>query len=90
VRYLELDPPSRLVIGWGYPGSDALPARASTVEVRLTVAGDGTLVELEHRDLPAADLPGHAEGWPHHLRRLALTAGDGDPGVDRGHDASAA
>ena len=31
-RYVELDPPHRLVIAWGYAGSERLPPGASTVE----------------------------------------------------------
>ena len=34
--FLELDPPRRLLISWGYAGSGHLPPGASTVEVRLT------------------------------------------------------
>lgn len=35
-RYLELDPPRRLVISWGHAGSETLPPGASTVEITLT------------------------------------------------------
>jgi uncharacterized protein YndB with AHSA1/START domain len=83
-RYLELDPPHRLVISWGYAGSDRLPPGASTVEVLLVAAGAGTLVELQHRDLPAQEIPGHAGGWAHYLKRLESAAGDRDPGADPG------
>ena len=51
-RFLCLDPPRRLLISWGYAGSDRLPPGASTVEVRLTPDGTGTRVDLEHHDLP--------------------------------------
>ncbi len=88
-RYLELEPPHRLVVSWGYAGSDALPPGASTVEVRFSGQGGGTLVELEHRDLPASDAPGHREGWDHYLARLAESAAGRDPGEDPGHDAAA-
>jgi uncharacterized protein YndB with AHSA1/START domain len=84
-RYLQLDPPHRLVISWGYAGSEPLPAGASTVEVRLTAEGAGTRVDLEHRDLPTAEQPGHVTGWTHYLARLAAAvAGDAgpDPGMD--------
>jgi uncharacterized protein YndB with AHSA1/START domain len=83
-RFLHLDPPHRLVISWGYSGSPQLPPGASTVEVRLTAQGDGTLVELEHRDLPSDERPGHDSGWNHYLARLAITARGGDPGPDPG------
>ena len=88
-RYVELDPPHRLVIAWGYAGSDRLPPGASTVEVRLTAEAGGTSVELEHRDLPADDVAGHAAGWSHYLDRLRLVALGRDPGRDPGHAQSA-
>ena len=62
-RFLELDPPRRLLISWGYAGSDHLPPGASTVEVRLTADRGGTRVELQHRDLPSGERPEHASGW---------------------------
>ena len=50
--YLEIDPPHRLRITWGYAGGSPLPPKASTVEIRLLTEGPGTRVSLEHRDLP--------------------------------------
>ena len=76
-RYVELDPPHRLVIAWGYAGSD----HASTVEIRLTPANGGTSVELEHRDLPDADRDGHRVGWAHYLERLRQPEPGPDPGM---------
>jgi uncharacterized protein YndB with AHSA1/START domain len=82
-RFLDLDPPRRLLISWGYAGSDGVPPGASTVEVRLTPDGAGTRVDLEHRDLPAAEQRGHAAGWSHYLARLAAAAA-GNAGSDDG------
>jgi uncharacterized protein YndB with AHSA1/START domain len=82
-RYLELDPPHRLLLSWGYAGSEDLPPGASTVEVRLVRDGSGTRVHLEHRDVPEPEKPGHAEGWKHYLARVAAAA-TGDPGPDPG------
>ena len=82
-RFLRLDPPRRLLISWGYAGSDRLGPGASTVEIRLTAEGAGTRVDLEHRDLPPAEQPGHATGWAHYLARLAAAA-VGEAGPDPG------
>jgi uncharacterized protein YndB with AHSA1/START domain len=82
-RFLRLDPPRRLLISWGYAGSDRLPPGASTVEIRLTPDGTGTRVDLEHRHLPSAEEPGHAIGWVHYLARLTAAA-IGDAGPDPG------
>jgi uncharacterized protein YndB with AHSA1/START domain len=84
-RFLRLDPPHRLLITWGYAGSDRLPPGASIVEVRLTPDGAGTRVDLEHRGLPSAEQPGHATGWTHYLARLSA-ANVGNPGPDPGMD----
>ena len=83
-RFLELDPPRRLLISWGYAGSDHLPPGASNVEVRLTADRGGTRVELQHRDLPPGQQPGHASGWTHYLVRLQAAASGRDPGPDPG------
>ena len=82
-RFLRLDPPRRLLISWGYAGSDRLGPGASTVEIRLTPDGGGTRVDLEHRDLPPTEQPGHVTGWAHYLARLAAAA-VGEAGPDPG------
>ena len=81
-RYLEVDPPRRLLISWGHAGSERLPPGASTVEVLLTAAGAGTDVRIVHRDLPEPYADGHARGWRHFLARLAIAGAGGDPGPD--------
>jgi uncharacterized protein YndB with AHSA1/START domain len=79
-RYLVLDPPHRLVVSWGYAGSEELPPGASTVEVRLVRDGTGTRVHLEHRDLPAPEGASYAEGWTYYLARLtAASLGEAAP-----------
>jgi uncharacterized protein YndB with AHSA1/START domain len=83
-HYLELEPPHRLLISWGYAGSDEVPPDATTVEVRLIAECDGTRVELEHRDLPPGETSSHVSGWTHYLARLAVTATNGDAGRDPG------
>lgn len=83
-RYLLLDPPYRLLISWGYAGSDRLPPGASTVEVRLSAERGGTRVVLEHRDLPRPERPAHASGWTHYLARLRVAGSGRDPGPDPG------
>jgi uncharacterized protein YndB with AHSA1/START domain len=81
-RYLELDPPHRLLISWGHAGSDRLPPGSSTVEITLTATAGGTRVTVEHRDLPPDEAAQHALGWPHFLTRLTAAATGRDPGPD--------
>jgi uncharacterized protein YndB with AHSA1/START domain len=83
-EYVELEPPHRLVLSWGWEGEDAITKPGtSTVEVRLRGDGEDTELTLVHRDLPsdeAAEKHGH--GWRHYLDRLALAASGEDPGAD--------
>ena len=79
-RYLELEPPSRLLISWGHAGSDLLPPGSSTLEVLLRADGGGTVVEIVHRDLPDLEARKHAVGWRIFLGRLAIATAGGDPG----------
>lgn len=81
-EYLHVEPPSRVVMSWGFPGSEDLPAGASTVEFRLTPISGGTRVDLCHSDLPDAKVPGHADGWANFLPRLAIVGTGADAGPD--------
>lgn len=74
-RYLELDPPRRLVISWGRGGSTEFPPEASTLEVTLEPEGGGTRVSIVHSGLPEPEAPRHAAGWRTYLGRLAAVAG---------------
>ena len=76
-RILAYEPPHRVVFSWGHEGSAELPPGTSVVEVRLTAAGSGTRVVIEHRDLPARREGGHGRGWRMFLDRLAIAAAGG-------------
>ena len=81
--FLEIDPPRRVVFSWGWERPEAAFGPGETVvEVTLTPAGEGTLLRLVHRGLPARAQRRSAEGWEHYLRRLALAASGVDPGPD--------
>lgn len=81
---LELVPDERVVFTWGWLGNETLPPGSSTVEIELVPDGEGTLVRLTHRGLPAGEREIHRAGWEHYLPRLALAAEGGDPEVDPG------
>ncbi len=81
-EYLEVEHPRRVVVSWGFAGSDLLPAGASRVEFRLTAVGGGTRVDLCHSGLPDTEVPGHADGWMHFLPRLGVAGTGGDAGPD--------
>ena len=71
-RYLELQPPRRLVFSYGWEGDlMGVPPESTVVEIDLEPIQDGCRLILRHRLLPddAADL--HRQGWDYFLRRLA-------------------
>jgi Activator of Hsp90 ATPase homolog 1-like protein len=83
-RFVEVDPPRRIVFSWGWelPGNP-VPPGSSTVEVDLEPDGDATVGRLTHRGLrlpPVRDQ--HRDGWEHYLERLDAVATGGDPGPD--------
>lgn len=81
-QYVEVDPPNRVVFTWGWEGGQPIPEGSSTVEVTLTPDGEGTVVRLVHRDLPAGATEAHAHGWDQYMPRLAIVAAGGDAGPD--------
>ncbi len=72
--FLEVDPPRRVTVSWGFAGNESLPPGASTVSFELTPTSAGTRVEVVHTDLPETEVPGHAAGWTHFLPRLTRAA----------------
>lgn len=68
--FLEVDPPRRVTVSWGFAGHEELPPGSSTVSFELTPIKAGTRVEVVHTDLPETEVAGHLTGWEHFLRRL--------------------
>ncbi|MFD7441312.1 SRPBCC domain-containing protein [Streptomyces sp. NPDC059909] len=84
-RFLEIDPPKRLVFTWGWAegGMTDVPEGSTTVEITLEPTEDGTLLRLVHSGLPTREAcAAHEEGWAHYTRRLTVRAEGGDPGPD--------
>ncbi|MFF8844589.1 SRPBCC domain-containing protein [Streptomyces sp. NPDC015127] len=84
-RFVEIDPPRRVVFTWGWEGGAPVPPGSSTVEITLEPDGpDGerTLLRLVHRGLPPEACAPHRDGWHHYLDRLVVRAEGGDPGPD--------
>ena len=84
-KFVEIDPPRRLVHTWGWEpesGSSVAPG-STTVEYELIPNEIGTLLRFSHRNLPSSEAAAsHAHGWDHYLERLPAVAAGGDPGVD--------
>ena len=83
-EFVELVRHRRVVVTWGWAGSDVLPPGSSTVEIVLEPDGDGTLVRLTHRDLPESEVASQDAGWRRYLPRLAAAAEGIDVGADPG------
>jgi uncharacterized protein YndB with AHSA1/START domain len=81
-RYLEIDPPHRVVVSWGVAGNAELPPGSTRVEFTLTPTDAGTRLRLVHSDLPGSQEAMHANGWQHFLGRLIVAAAGRDPGPD--------
>lgn len=86
-RFVEVDPPRRLVFTWGWAGDTALPPGSSRVVVTLEPEAGGTRVVLRHHDLPdEQQRQHHGDGWRAYLGRLARRLAGEDPGPDPNAD----
>jgi uncharacterized protein YndB with AHSA1/START domain len=79
---VEIVPPERVVLSWGWEGHATVPPGSSTVEVTLTPEGDGTFVRLRHSGLDVESARRHNAGWTHYLERLRIASSGGEPGPD--------
>jgi len=94
-RYLEVAPPRRVVLTWGWEDpAIPVPPGSTTVAIDLNSRGSElTAVRLVHSGLETAMRPLHAEGWQRYLGRLAAVATGAEPPPDpslpyRGPDAA--
>jgi uncharacterized protein YndB with AHSA1/START domain len=75
-KYVEVDPPRRVVFTWGWEGNEEMPPGSSTVEITLDPEGDATLVRVRHSGLPSEEWRRvHGEGWEMYLGRLMGAVG---------------
>jgi uncharacterized protein YndB with AHSA1/START domain len=82
-EFVEVDPPRRIVLTWGWEQElYTMPPQSTAVEVVLTPEGESTIVRLAHRRLPQVAAPLHRAGWQHYLSRLAVAAAGATPGQD--------
>lgn len=71
-RYIDLQPPHRLVFSYGWEGDlMGVPPESTRVEIDLRIHPNGTLLILTHRLLPDVAAEQHRYGWDYFLRRLA-------------------
>jgi uncharacterized protein YndB with AHSA1/START domain len=82
-KFLEIDPPHRLVFSWGWKEPNhPIPAGSTRVEIELKPQGKGTLLRLTHSGLTDESRGRHDGGWAHYLGRLETVMSGGNPGPD--------
>ena len=82
-EFVEIDPPKRVVLTWGWTGHLTVPPGSTQVVVTLEEEDGGTRVLLRHYGLPNdAQRAQHRTGWEMYLGRLRIRADGGDPGPD--------
>ena len=91
-RYVELDPPRRIVLEWGIEADPdpnmpavvySVPPHSTTVEITFADDGDGTIVRLVQTGLRDDAAAGFTTfGWTGYLDRLLRIRAGIDPGPD--------
>jgi uncharacterized protein YndB with AHSA1/START domain len=80
-RYIEVDPPHRLVIGWDRQGTGTATPTPALVEITLTPTGDGTSVKVQLSGLSPEDDAVNLQLWMRHLDRSAAAFAGAEPGA---------
>lgn len=91
-EYLVVDPPSRIVLTWGWEsrhptpgGLERVPPGSTRVEIQFVADGAETIVKVLHSGLDTAEQSDFTTtGWTHYLTRLdsILDPRSGAPGPD--------
>jgi hypothetical protein len=70
-RYLEVDPPHRMLIEWDCPAIDHATPTAALIEFTFTPTGDETTVEVQLAGLSAEDAGFYLQLFARYLDRIA-------------------
>ena len=80
-RYIEVDPPHRLVIGWDRQGTGTATPTPAFIEITFTPAGDGTNVEVQFSGLSEEDDASYGQLWERYLDLIAAAFAGAEPGA---------
>ena len=80
-RYIEVDPPHRLVIGWDRQGTDKATSTPAFIEITLTPTDGGTDVNVQLSGLSTEDAVFYPQLWARHLDRIAAAFAGAQPGA---------
>ncbi|MGB7858930.1 MAG: SRPBCC domain-containing protein [Acidimicrobiia bacterium] len=73
-RFIQLDPPRRLVIAYGWKDDlMGVPPESTTVSIELTEEAGVTTLKLVHSSLPPDSIPDHNQGWVFFLDKLRVS-----------------
>ena len=78
-RYIEVDPPHRMLLRWDRQGSDATTPTPTFIEITFTPTGDGTNVRVQFSGLSAEDAAFYPQLWARHLDRIAAAFAGAEP-----------
>ena len=78
-RYIEVDPPHRLLLRWDRQGSDTATLTPTFFEITLTPTGDGTNMRVQFSGLSAEDAAFYPQLWARHLDRIADALASAEP-----------
>jgi uncharacterized protein YndB with AHSA1/START domain len=77
-RFLEVDPPRRLVFAYGWQDNlMGVPPESTTVEIELEEHEGRTVLTLVHRGIPSEVVDDHEYGWAFFFARLATANAGG-------------
>ncbi|TMU85129.1 hypothetical protein FGG79_14695 [Bacillus sp. BHET2] len=81
-EYTEIVENEKVVMTWGWKDSDIMPPGSTTVEFLLIPQHEGTLLVLNHYDIPVEKVPSNHKGWTHYMERIKCLGQGEDLGVD--------
>ena len=84
-RYIEVDPPHRMLLRWDRQGTDTATPTPTFIEITLTPTSDGTNVRVQFSGLSAEDAAFYAQLWARHLDRIAAVFPGAELGAFRGN-----
>jgi uncharacterized protein YndB with AHSA1/START domain len=73
-EYREITPYEKVVLTWGWEGLEIMPPGSSTVEFLLSPQDSGTLLTLNHFNIPIEKMTSNDQGWAHYMTRLQRLA----------------
>ena len=78
-RYIEVDPPHRVVLRRDRQGTDTATPTPTFIEITLNPTGDGTTVKVRFSGLSAEDAAFYPQLWARHLDQIATALAGAEP-----------